>query len=243
MTEPNPKIGGQAEILKNGEALAARAADVIADKMRGCAAPFRLCLAGGSTPRATYSLLAQRNDMPWDCAELFFGDERKVPPDHSDSNYRMVRQSLLAGGNVRPRLLLPMPTDGTPQACADAYEEILRQQYGASILDPEVPLFDLVLLGLGPDGHTASLIPGQPVLQEKTRLVAPVPQGRDEVRLTLTYPALQSARLTLFLVGGADKADAVRRVRAGDTSLPAGALQPSGEVIWLLDAAAAGEHV
>jgi len=236
----NTKIRGRTEILGDGEALAARAADVIADAMRGCSAPYRLCLSGGSTPRATYKLLARRNDMAWDCTEIFFGDERFVPPDSPDSNYRMARETLLAGGLVRPRALLAMPTDGTPQSCADAYEEILRQQYGASSLDPAVPLFDLMLLGLGDDGHTASLIPGQPVLKERTRWVAPVPQGRDEVRLTLTYPALESSRLTLFLVAGADKAEAVARVRAGDTALPAGGLQPLGEVVWLLDRAAAG---
>jgi 6-phosphogluconolactonase len=133
-----------------------------------------------------------------------------------------------------------MPTDGTPQSCADAYEEVLRQQYGASILDPAVPLFGLMLLGLGDDGHTASLIPGQPVLKERSRWVAPVPQGRDEVRLTLTYPALESSRLTLFLVAGAAKAQAVARVRRGDAALPAGALKPQGEVLWLLDQGAAG---
>lgn len=233
-------IAGRTEILDDPQALAARAADVIADVLRGCAAPFRLCLSGGSTPRAAYKLLSQRNDVTWDCTELFFGDERFVPHDNADSNYRMARESLLAGGTVHPRALLAMPTDGTPQSCADAYEEILRQQYGASLLDPAVPLFDLLLLGLGPDGHTASLIPGQPVLKERTRWVAPVPQGRDEVRLTLTYPALESSKLTLFLVAGADKAQAVARVRSGDASLPAGALQPSGEVVWLLDRAASG---
>jgi 6-phosphogluconolactonase len=234
------KIAGRTEILDDPQALAARAADVIAGAMRGCAAPFRLCLAGGSTPRAAYNLLARRNDLDWECTELFFGDERFVPHDNPDSNYRMARESLLTGGNVHPRALLAMPTDGTPQGCADAYEEILRQQYGASLLDPAVPLFDLMLLGLGADGHTASLIPGQPVLKERNRWVAPVPQGRDQVRLTLTYPALQSSKLTLFLVAGADKAQAVARVRSGDTALPAGALQPVGEVVWLLDQAAAG---
>ena len=234
------KITGTTEILDDPQALAARAADVIADVLRGCAAPFRLCLSGGSTPRGAYNLLSGRNDLDWDCTELFFGDERFVPHDNADSNYRMARESLLGGGTVHPRALLAMPTDGTPQSCADAYEEILRQQYGASLLDPAVPLFDLMLLGLGPDGHTASLIPGQLVLQERTRWAAPVPQGRDEVRLTLTYPALESSKLTLFLVAGADKAEAVARVRSGDASLPAGALQPSGDVIWLLDRAAAG---
>jgi 6-phosphogluconolactonase len=235
-------IAGQAEILDDPEALAARAAALIASSMTGCIAPFRLCLSGGSTPKAAYRLLAQRGDLPWDCVELFFGDERFVPPDHPDSNYRMVKESLLAGGNVQPRGLLAMPTDGTPESCAEAYEEELRQQYGASILDPAVPLFDLMLLGLGADGHTASLIPGQPVLEEKRRWVAAVPQGRDEVRLTLTYPALQSSRLTVFLVAGADKADAVKRVRAGDPALPAGRLKPQGDVVWLLDQAAADKR-
>jgi 6-phosphogluconolactonase len=234
------KIVGRVEILDDAGRLAARAADFIADTMRGCAAPFRFCLAGGGTPRATYKILAQRSDMAWDCTELFFGDERLVPQGHPDSNYRMTRETLLAGGTIRPRALLAMPTDGTPQSCADAYEEILRQQYGASLLDPAVPLFDLMLLGLGADGHTASLIPGQPVLQERRRWVAPVPQGRDEARLTLTYPALESSRVTLFLVSGADKAEAVARVRSGDAALPAGALKPLGEVVWLLDRAAAG---
>jgi 6-phosphogluconolactonase len=233
-------IAGRTEILDDPQALAARAADVIADAMRGCAAPFRLCLSGGSTPRAAYNLLSRRNDVDWDCTELFFGDERFVPHDSPDSNYRMARESLLAGGNVHPRALLAMPTDGTPQGCADAYEEILRQQYGASLLDPAVPLFDLMLLGLGADGHTASLIPGQPVLKQRKAWVAPVPQGRDEVRLTLTYPALESSKRTLFLVAGADKAEAVVRVRNGDAALPAGALRPLGEVVWLLDRAAAG---
>src|ERR1700744_2659760 len=143
----------------------------------------------------------------------------------------MAQETLLADGRVAPRALLPMPTDGTPEGCAEAYEEILRQQYGASILDPDVPLFDLMLLGLGPDGHTASLIPGQPVLEERARWVAPVPKGRDEVRRPLTYPALESSRLTLFLVAGKDKAEAVARVRDGDTALPAGRLKPAGKVL------------
>jgi 6-phosphogluconolactonase len=234
------KIHGRGEILDNPEALAVRAAALIAELMEGCATPFRLCLSGGSTPRPAYKLLAQRNDIAWDCVELFFGDERLVPPDHPDSNYRMVRETLLAGGQVAPRALLPMPTDGTPEGCAEAYEEILRQQYGASRLDPNVPLFDLMLLGLGADGHTASLIPGQPVLKERSRWVAPVPEGRPEVRLTLTYPALESSRLILFLAAGADKTDVIRRVRAGEADLPAGALKPTGDVIWLLDRAAAG---
>ena len=126
--------------------------------------PFRIVLSGGSTPRAAASirLLARIRDIDWDCTELFFGDERFVPPDHPDSNYRMVRESLLAGEFVNPRKLLAIPTDGTAESAADRYDETLRQQYGAGTLEPGVPLFHLTLLGLGDDGHTASLLPGQP---------------------------------------------------------------------------------
>jgi 6-phosphogluconolactonase len=148
----------------------------------------------------------------------------------------MAREALL--DRIAPRGLFVIPTDGTPESAAARYEEILRQQYGASLLDPEVPLFDLTLLGLGSDGHTASLIPGQPVLREREHWVAAVPEGRDEPRITLTYPALESSRLILFLVAGADKAQAVKRARAGE--LPAGALKPQGDVLWLMDRAAAG---
>jgi 6-phosphogluconolactonase len=231
-------IAGDMQILDDPEALARRAAEIMAGAMRGCRAPYRLCLSGGSTPRAAYTILGARNDVAWDCVEIFFGDERFVPPDHPDSNYRMARETLLK--TMHPRALLAMPTDGAPDACAEAYEEELRQQYGASNLDPAVPLFDLNLLGLGADGHTASLIPGQPVLDERRRWVAAVPHGRPEVRLTLTYPALESSRLTIFLVSGKDKADTVARVRAGDAALPAGRLKPVGDVLWLLDRAAAG---
>ena len=228
------------EVVAGPEALAARAGDLIAQRMEGCTAPFRLVLAGGGTPRRTYARLAQMNGLPWDCTEIFFGDERFVPPNHPDSNYRMVRETLLAGGNVQPRGLFAIPGDDTPQSAADRYDEILRQQYGASVLDPAVPLFNLTLLGLGADGHTASLLPGQPVLSERARWVAVVPKGRDEQRITLTYPALESSRTILFLVTGADKKDALARARAGDIALPAGALNPQGEVIWLVDKDAAG---
>jgi len=178
--------------------------------------------------------------LDWDCAELFFGDERFVPPDHKDSNYRMVRETLLATGLVEPRKLLAIPTDGTPQSAADRYDETLRQQYGASTLEVGVPLFHLTLLGLGDDGHTASLLPGQPVLKERERWASAVPQGRDEPRISLTYPALESSELILFLVAGADKRDALAQARAGIG--PAGGIKPQGQVLWLVDQAAAGEE-
>ena len=233
-------IAGTLEVVKDAGALAARAAEIIAGRVKTAKWPYRIVLSGGSTPRATYQRLAERKDLDWSCAELFFGDERFVPTDHPDSNYRMVRESLLAGGTVMPRKLLAIPTDGTPQSAADRYDEILRQQYGAGSLEPGVPLFHLTLLGLGDDGHTASLLPGQPVLKERTRWAAVVPEGRENQRITLTYPALNSSARILFLVSGAAKRDALAQARGG--ALPAGALRPQGEVLWLVDEAAAGEQ-
>lgn len=232
-------IAGEMEVVKDAGALAARAAEIIAGRLRTATAPYRVVLSGGSTPRAAYQLLAGM-DVDWSCSELFFSDERFVPPDHKDSNYRMVRETLLAGDNVNPRKLLAIPTDGTPQSAADRYDEMLRQQYGAGELEPGVPLFHLTLLGLGDDGHTASLLPGQPVLQERDRWAVAVPQGRGEPRISLTYPALESSALILFLVSGAAKRDALAQARGG--FLPAGALKPQGEVLWLVDGAAAGEE-
>jgi 6-phosphogluconolactonase len=235
-------IAGKMEVVADLEALSARAAEIIADRIRGCAAPFRLALAGGSTPRGCYRHLAHLHQVPWDCVEIFLGDERFVPPDHPDSNYRLIRETLLASGTVQPRGIFAVPFDGAAERAADAYEEILRQQYGSSRLLPDRPLFDLQVLGLGEDGHTASLLPGQPVLEERERWVAVVPEGRREPRISLTYPALESSRVTLFLVSGAGKKDALARARAADASIPAGRLKPQGEVIWLVDRAAAGTN-
>jgi 6-phosphogluconolactonase len=231
-------IAGELEIVKDAGALAARAAEIIAGRLAVARYPFRLVLSGGSTPRAAYQLLAAA-DLDWDCCEIFFGDERFVPPDHPDSNYRMARESLLAGANVKPRKVFAIPTDGSLESCADRYDEALRQQYGAGTLEEGIPLFHLTLLGLGEDGHTASLLPDQPVLKERSRWAAPVPLGRAEPRITLTYPALNSSALILFLVSGGAKRDALAQARAG--ALPAGGLQPKGEVVWLADEAAAGE--
>ena len=232
-------IAGTLEVVKDAGALAQRAADVIAEQIKGKGYPFRIVLSGGSTPRATYQLLACK-DIDWSHVELFLGDERFVPPDHPDSNYRMIRETLLASNFVTPRKLFAIPTDGTPDSAAVRYDEALRQQYGAGTLEPGVPLFHLTLLGLGEDGHTASLIPGQPVLQERDKWVAAVPQGRGEPRISLTYPALNASALTIFLVSGATKRDALAQARGG--RLPAGHLQPMGEVLWLVDAEAAGEE-
>jgi len=232
-------VAGKMVIVKDADALSQRAAEIIAERMKDTPYPFRLVLAGGSTPRPVYRLLANMG-LDWFCCEIFFGDERLVPPDDPDSNYKMAHDTLLANPQVAPRKVFAIPTDGTADRCAQVYEETLKEQYGASHLAPDVPLFHVTLLGLGDDGHTASLLPGQPILQERTRWVAPVPEGREQPRVTLTYTALESSALILFLVSGANKRDALAQARGG--ALPAGALRPQGQIIWLVDAEAAGEE-
>ena len=231
-------IAGRIEIVKDLEALSVQAAELIADRIREAKGPYRLALSGGSTPRGCYRHLAHLHQVPWQQVEVYQGDERFVPPGDPDSNYCMIRETLLK--NIAPRAIFAMPTDGTPEEAARAYEEMLRQQYGGSSLVAGRYLFDLQVLGLGEDGHTASLIPGQPVLENRADWVAPVPHGRQEARITLTYPALESSRLVLFLVSGATKREVMARVRGGDAALPAGRLHPQGDVIWLADRAAAG---
>ena len=231
-------IAGEMIVVKDADALAAAAAALIAQRMTDGATPFRMALSGGTTPVSAYRRLARLPGLPWDKVDLFLSDERFVPPDHHHSNYRMVRETLLADGAVQPRKLFAIPTDGTPDSAATRYDEMLRQQYGAGELEAGVPLFHLTLLGLGDDGHTASLLPGQPVLQERGAWAAAVPKGRDEPRITLTYPALESSTLILFLVSGTAKREALVQARKGQ--LPTGALKPQGKVIWLVDDAAAG---
>ncbi len=223
-------------MVEGADALAVRAADIIAARMKASPVPFRLVLSGGSTPKRTYEELAGRG-LDWRGTDIFFGDERFVPPDDPQSNFHMARMALL--DEIAPRGLFPIPTDGTPEASARRYAGLLRDHYGSADLKPDVPLFHLMLLGLGDDGHTASLLPGQPVLQERERWVAVVPKGRENERITLTYPALESSALILFLVAGAAKRDALGRARAGQ--LPAGALKPHGQVLWLVDRQAAGQ--
>jgi len=235
-------VAGRAVVEPDPDTMAHDAAEWLVERIAAAPARFRLALSGGSTPRLLYRLLttAFRQRIDWSRLELFWGDERCVPHDHPDSNYRMAREELLARVDIPPAQIHPIPTDGDPDDCARRYEAVLKSVYGAGSFDPARPLFDVMLLGLGGDGHTASLIPGQPVLDERSRWVAPVMKGRDEPRITLTYPAIESSRAVVFLVTGADKHDAVSRTREGDQALPAARLQPQGETLWFLDSAAAG---
>jgi 6-phosphogluconolactonase len=235
------RVPARVEVTKDPEALAHRAARWITDLAAASRDRFAICLSGGSTPRRLYQLLAESpycDALPRDRIHWFWGDERFVPWDHPDSNYGMVHTALLGKVPVPPENIHGIPTTGTPADAAAAYERVLKSYYGSESLDPTRPLFDIEILGLGPDGHTASLIPGTSVLEERQRWVAEVIGGRPEPRITLTYPALESSRHTAFLVAGADKRETLSRALAGDQALPAARIRPVGELIWFVDQAA-----
>jgi 6-phosphogluconolactonase len=234
---------GRFETFVDPVALARHAAEWMTASALASAGPFRVSLSGGSTPRTLYGLLATDaylHRFPWPRVQWYWGDERFVPHDHPESNYRMAREALLARAPVPPQNVHPVPVDGTPDEAARRYERTLQAAYGATTLDPARPLFDITLLGLGPDGHTASLLPGEPVLEERRRWVAAVTHGRREVRITMTYPAIESSRHVAFLVTGRDKAAMLAAIRAGGSRVPAARVQPVGELLWFVDGAAAG---
>jgi 6-phosphogluconolactonase len=231
------------ETLADAEALASRVADWLLELATAKAGAFAVALSGGSTPRRLYEHLAgppYRELFPWSRTHWFWGDERFVPHDDPASNYRMALGALLSRAPVPAGNIHPIPTEGIdPQAAASAYERELKSFYGAERLDPVRPLFDVTLLGLGPDGHTASLFPGTAVLTERDRWVAAVIGAKREARITLTYPALESSRQTAFLVTGKEKRAIFARFRLGDEALPAARLRPAGTLWVFSDAAAA----
>jgi 6-phosphogluconolactonase len=238
-------IRGHTDIVADSKVFAPHVASWFADVVNATNGPVRVALCGGSTPRGLFALLGApvyRRRLAWDRVHLFWSDERFVPHDDPQSNYRMVRETLLADAPIPPDQIHPIPVTGDPDGAASAYQDLLQSIYGSEILNPARHLFDVNFLGLGADGHTASLLPGEPVLREHARWVAPVLHGSANVRITLTYPALESSRITAFLVTGAGKAEAVRRARAGDRAIPGGMLSPKGDVVWFLDFAAAAEH-
>jgi 6-phosphogluconolactonase len=239
-------------ILDDADALAAAAAEAFARRAgegirkKGS---FAVALAGGSTPRRLYALLAEAEGhglsdrIDWTKVHCFWGDERHVPPDHPESNYRMARETLLSKVSV-PEANVHRIHGEEPDAARAAalYEQALashfKLQHGA------LPRFDLVLLGMGADGHTASLFPGTDAVREEARLVAaPWVEKLETHRITLTPPVLNSAAELLFLVSGADKAPALRAVLEGEKrpdELPAQIVRPTrGRLTWLVDRAAA----
>ncbi|MBT8450731.1 MAG: 6-phosphogluconolactonase [Deltaproteobacteria bacterium] len=206
--------------------------------------PFRVALSGGSTPKTLYGLLASselRPRFPWNRVFWYWGDERFVPHDDPDSNYRMTVEAMLAKAPVPAQNVFPVPVDGAPEEAALRYERTLQEAYGGSVLHPAKPLFDINLLGLGADGHIASLLPDQPALEERERWVVAVPHGRPEVRITMTYPVLESCRRAAFLVAGREKAPILSAMQIGESRVPAARFEPVGELHWFLDRSAASE--
>jgi 6-phosphogluconolactonase len=231
------------EVLPDPEALARRAADLLIEAAKATQGRFAIAHSGGSTPRRLHEVVAEapyRDLMPWDRTHVFWGDERFVPHSDVRSNYRMAYETLLSRVPIAASHIHSIPTEGlAPEDAARAYERTLKLFYGAESLDPMRPLFDVTFLGLGEDGHIASLFPGTRVLTEREQWVVAVSDGPQEPRISLTYPALESSRLVLFLVTGTEKAAIFARVRRGDPALPATRFRPSVRLLWLADAAAA----
>ncbi|MEB3291891.1 MAG: 6-phosphogluconolactonase [Synechococcales bacterium] len=198
-----------------------------------------LVLAGGSTPKPLYEALATES-LPWDKIHIFWGDERYVPADHPDSNYRMANLAWLSQVPFPADNIHPMPTEPSDPAIAAAqYETEIRQFFQAQ--SEEFPAFDVVLLGMGDDAHTASLFPGTAALAVCDRLVT-VGEKSGQPRLTLTVPMINAARSVMFLIAGANKQTALAQVFAAEadpTQYPSRFIQPTGELWWLLDQSAA----
>jgi 6-phosphogluconolactonase len=206
---------------------------------------FTIALSGGSTPKALFNLLATnaKSVLPWDHMFFFWGDERHVPPTDADSNYRMAEETMLSKIPVAAGNVFRFPAENPDAAAAaEAYEQTLRKFF--QLKAGELPVFDLILLGMGPDGHTASLFPNTAGLQEKSRLViANWVEKLKTSRLSLTLPVLNAARCVTFLVSGTDKASVLKTVLEEDApgeQYPSKLVQPTnGKLIWLVDRAAA----
>jgi 6-phosphogluconolactonase len=242
MSSPDPQVIA----LAGPGALASAAADRLLARIAANRGRVAICLTGGSSPKQLYRLLATdayRSQIPWDRVHWFIGDERFVPTTSPLHNMGMARRAFLdacaPAANIHP-----IPTDvQDPDEAARRYQGELQSFYGSDILDPAKSLFDVVLMGIGPDGHTASLFPGYPAAGESARWVVGVPQAHVEPfvpRVTLTLPALGSCREMLFELAGSGKRAILTRLLAGE-NLPANRARSTGETVWLVDEAALPE--
>lgn len=224
------------------EHLVALATEAVSERDR-----FSVALSGGATPRETYALLASPAFallVPWTQVHIFWGDERCVPPDHPDSNYRMAWETLLRHVPIPADHIHRMRGEMDPREAARDYEKRLRALFALSPEEPDLPRFDLVLLGMGRDGHTASLFPNSQALRESKRwVVAQEVEPQAAWRLTLTPIAINAARLVTFLVSGRDKSEMLQRVLEGASrpeELPAQSIRPAdSKLAWMVDRAAA----
>lgn len=243
VTQPTRRV----RVFADAHAVAAEAArhvERLALSAVAARGRFTLALSGGSTPRALYELLSQRPDLPWSQIELCFGDERAVPPEDAASNAGMVQRALAHREFVPNERLHRIPGELPAAEAARAYERTLRALFPGA----PFPRFDLILLGLGADGHTASLFPATPALDEQAAwVVAQHVEGLDTDRITLTFPVLNAAAEVLFLVTGKDKANALHEVLAGSapvSHIPArGVLPQQGTVTFFVDEAAVAPRV
>ena len=233
------------DVSPDAVSLAIRTADWLTARIEDSTGPFALNLSGGSTPKRLYELLATeiyRSKIDWKRVHIFFGDERFVPADHADSNYRMAREALITKVPIPIENVHPVATDmATPEAAAAAYEVTLKTYYGKETLDVARPLFQVTLLGLGEDGHTASLFPGTAALRERLQWVTAVVGAKPEPRITMTYPILESSDVAAFLVAGGGKRDILTRMLARDPKLPSSHVDPQGEFLVFCDEAANGD--
>jgi len=231
------------ELFSNAQALARGAAEHFVARSGEAVArkgTFTVALSGGSTPKVLYQILASEPfsaQVPWSKTHFFWSDERHVPPDHPDSNYRMTHEAMLSHVPV-PESNVHRVHSENPNAgeVANEYEQTLLQ-----LTKQTVPQLDLILLGLGPDGHTASIFPGSEVLHETQRLVAaPWVEQFNSYRITMTLPLLNNGASVLFLVSGAEKAEIVKAVIEGPKTYPAQFIQPThGQLLWMFDKDAA----
>ena len=227
------------------DALAMRIADWLVEDIADTTGPFALNLSGGSTPKSLYKLLATeryRRAIDWQRIHIFFGDERFVPKDHVDSNFRMANETLIAHVPIPSENVYPVDTEsGTPEHAAAAYQRTLQTFYGKTTLDLARPMFAVTLLGLGDDGHTASLFPGTAALLERDAWVTSIIGAKPEPRISMTYPCLASSSTVAFMVAGAAKHAMLKRVMDKDPSLPASQVETSGRLIMFCDEAAGGD--
>lgn len=232
------------EVLTNREELIARSLSIVRSKIQAAIAERGICtiaLAGGSTPEPLYRAIATQ-DLPWDKIHVFWGDERYVPDDHPDSNQKMARLAWLDQVNIPASNIHPIPT-GSADPATDAltYQTELQQFFQVS--DGEFPAIDIILLGIGDDAHTASLFPHTAALEVRDALVT-VGNKDGQPRVTFTVPLINHARCVVFIVAGASKKPALAQIfapAADDMTYPSRLIQPTGEVLWLLDAAAGEE--